>query len=197
MEEENQEYLNSKLKSIIEPMIVQILTKQPTNIRVFMLNWLKQTYDRNDPSGDYQGSEVEHSFDVICIILQDDNDESVNLPKKSHKNIGRKGVSSEAHGDWNKKEDFKARVIPKTEDQKERLATKLKMSFMFNALTNDEFEIVLNAIEEKKYSKDDAVIKQGDDGAELYIVDSGTLACSRVFVNYVFFNRAPMKSHAS
>jgi hypothetical protein len=33
---------------------------------------------------------------------------------------GRKAISAEAYGDWNKKEDFKARVIPKSEDQKTR-----------------------------------------------------------------------------
>ena len=94
----------------------------------------------------------------------------------------RKSVSAEAYGEYNKKEDFKPRVIEKTEEQKERLSAKLMMSFMFNSLNNQEMEIVLDAIEEKNYVKDDIVIKQKDDGDELYIVDSGTLSCSRVFV---------------
>jgi hypothetical protein len=34
----------------------------------------------------------------------------------------RKAISAEAYGDWNKKEDFKPRVIPKTEDAKVRYA---------------------------------------------------------------------------
>ncbi len=40
--------------------------------------------------------------------------------KKSSKS--RRAISAEAYGDWNKKGDFKPRVIPKSEDQKNRLA---------------------------------------------------------------------------
>lgn len=36
-------------------------------------------------------------------------------------------------------------------------------------------------MEEKKFSVGDAVIKQGDDGDCLYLVDSGELDCFRVF----------------
>lgn len=34
---------------------------------------------------------------------------------------------------------------------------------------------------ECKFKQDDVVIKQGDDGDVLYVVDSGELACSKVF----------------
>lgn len=39
-------------------------------------------------------------------------------PKKQTATKVRKAISAEAYGDWNKKEDFKPRVIPKTEEQK-------------------------------------------------------------------------------
>ena len=37
-------------------------------------------------------------------------------------------------------------------------------------------------MEEKKYKKGEVVIKQLDDGNELFVVDSGTLSCERCFV---------------
>jgi len=47
----------------------------------------------------------------------------------------RDSVSAEAYGSFNKKnENFVARVISKSEDQKKRIREKLNMSFMFKAL---------------------------------------------------------------
>lgn len=43
-------------------------------------------------------------------------------PEEKSKVSGtRKAISAEAYGEWNKKEDFVARVIPKSEEQKKRL----------------------------------------------------------------------------
>ena len=43
----------------------------------------------------------------------------------------RSSVSAEAFGVYNKKEEFKPIVIPKSEDTKKRIAERLNMSFMF------------------------------------------------------------------
>lgn len=40
-------------------------------------------------------------------------------------------------------------------------------------------EIIVGAIEERKVKSGDVVIKQGDLGNELYIVESGTFTCVR------------------
>lgn len=52
---------------------------------------------------------------------------------------------------------------------------------MFNNLGNNERDIVIGAMEEKKFKPGDWVIKQGEDGGELYVVDSGELDCSKRF----------------
>lgn len=111
--------------------------------------------------------------------------------------LSRKAISAEAYGDWNKKEDFQPRIIPKNEEQKNRIRDKLKLSFVFNALDAKELEIVVNAMEEKKYKPGDAVITQGDEGDNLYVIEVGTLSCSRRFVHCSIFlikNRQKIKS---
>ena len=71
--EENQNYLQSKLKGIIEPMVAQILLSNPTNVRKFMLEWLTKTYNRSndlDPKvEDKVESEFEKSIEVISLNL--------------------------------------------------------------------------------------------------------------------------------
>lgn len=52
---------------------------------------------------------------------------------------------------------------------------------MFAALEQKDRDIVINAMEEKKFKPGDWVIKQGEDGAELYIVDTGELDCYKKF----------------
>lgn len=43
-------------------------------------------------------------------------------------------------------------------------------------------EIIAAAVEEKKYNAGVVVIKQGDQGDNLYIVESGTLSCVKKIV---------------
>jgi len=93
----------------------------------------------------------------------------------------RISVSAEAYGKFNKKGDFKPRVIAKTEQQKAHIRDRLGKSFMFSALENKEKEITIDAMEEKKVTKGEWVIKQGDDGDNLYVIDKGTLECFKQF----------------
>lgn len=80
-------------------------------------------------------------------------------------------------GAHNLQREFVPKVIEKTEEQKKKIYEKLNESFMFKNLEEKEQEIVVNAMEEKTFKKDEEVIKQGDDGDVLYLVYSGTLNC--------------------
>jgi len=54
-------------------------------------------------------------------------------------------------------------------------------AFMFNALEDKEFDIVVDAIEERKCVTGDVVIKEGDQGDNMYVVEFGTLKCTKIF----------------
>ena len=54
----------------------------------------------------------------------------------------RTGVSAEAYGEFNKKEDFKPRVIEKTEEQINKIKARIVNSFLFSNLEPNELEIV-------------------------------------------------------
>ena len=112
---------------------------------------------------------------------EDDEIDDLPMPTKSKLSMARVSVSAEAFGQWNKKEDFHPRVINKSEDQKNRIHERLGKSFMFAALDDHEKQIIVDAMEERQFSEGDQVILQGDDGHELFVVDSGKLACSKVF----------------
>ena len=44
---------------------------------------------------------------------------------------------------------------------------------MFKALDKDEKQIVIDAMEERKFKKGDQVITQGEEGDVIYIIESG------------------------
>jgi cAMP-dependent protein kinase regulator len=63
-----------------------------------------------------------------------------------------------------------------------RIRARLETSFIFTGLDENDIKIVIDAMEEKKFNADDKVIVQGEEGNELFVVDSGTLTCVRQFV---------------
>ena len=113
---------------------------------------------------------------------EDDKDDYFTEPVLIKRPINaRHSISAEAYGEYNKLKDFKPRVIPKNEEQKENIKKRLLQSFLFSSLTNFEFNIVINAMKEEKYNPKDIVIKQGDEGDNLYVVEKGHLKCFKSF----------------
>ncbi len=55
------------------------------------------------------------------------------------------------------------------------------MAFMFQALDDKDKEIVVNAMDERKAKPGEYIIKQGEEGDDLYVVESGVLSCSKLF----------------
>ena len=102
-------------------------------------------------------------------------------PIKPKKNAPRVGVSAEAYGKFNKKEDFVARIIPKTDQQIQRIKSSVIHSFLFSSLEAKDLEIVIGAMEEKRFKSGEDVIIQGDKGDCLYFVESGNLECYKQF----------------
>lgn len=92
-------------------------------------------------------------------------------------------MSAEAFGSWNKKSDFKARVVAKSEETQQKIMDRLQQSFLFTSLSQEELNIVVGAMEERKFKHKDHVIKQGEDGNELFVVESGTLSCFKHLPN--------------
>jgi cAMP-dependent protein kinase regulator len=48
---------------------------------------------------------------------------------------------------------------------------------MFSGLDESEMTVVIDAMDEVKHKAGATVIKEGDNGDELYVVENGTLDC--------------------
>lgn len=132
------------------------------------VEYLKDQIDEHDEHSEHSDEE------------EDDEVHEVQ-PKKKNINAQRAGVSAEVYGQWNKKGDFIPKVVPKSQETKTKLKKRLLEAFMFNALDEKEFEIVVDSIEEVKVQPGDIVIKEGDEGDCMYVVEQGTLSCTKHF----------------
>ena len=89
----------------------------------------------------------------------------------------RQSVSAEVFGRYNKKEEYQPYVVPKSQEVKDKIKSRLQMAFMFKALDEPELNIVIDAMEEKKFNSGESVIQQGEAGSVLYVVEDGELDC--------------------
>lgn len=60
---------------------------------------------------------------------------------------------------------------------------------MFSSLNPDELAIVLDAMQSIKKKSGEAVITEGEEGDCLYVVESGVLTCTKIFVRLNFINQ--------
>ena len=131
----DQAYLENKVNSLIEPMIMQLVSIQPDDPVQFMLQWIRKNYGDRTSRNQSRRFELEQLRKVVAKHEQEEkkgkssddsdsdsssnkssDDEAVKKAKERKEQKGwkpRNSVSAEAHGEWNKKENFVPIVIPK------------------------------------------------------------------------------------
>lgn len=111
----------------------------------------------------------------------EDEEDEMKIKARTSQTKKKLAISAEAYGTYNQEVEFQAPVIEKNEEQTQRIREVLKMNFMFADLEEHDQEVVIKAMNIRNYEAGDTVIKQGDDGAELFIVSLGLLECTKRF----------------
>lgn len=187
---DHKNYMANKLDGFLKHFTSKALVEQPQNLYDYLYESVKEQLGlllseseleelhslRSIQKNHSKGKETSSSSDS-----EDDEVDDLPLPPKSRLSTHRTSVSAEAFGSHNKREDFRPRVIQKSEEEKTRIVERLSKSFMFSVLDNNEKTIIIDAMEEKNCNSGDVIIRQGEEGHELYVVDSGKLECTKVF----------------
>ena len=174
---ERKEYLKNKVNPILEVMVADLMKERPKSVIGYMTQWIQK-------KGFKVQSEVlkKNSKKLEGMESSEESEEEEEFkPPPPKKKGARTSVSSESFGRFNKKEDFKAKFVQKSVSQVDRIKKRLGSSFMFSALDEKEQDIVVGAMEEVIFKAGEAVIKEGEDGEVLYVVDEGSLDCTKVF----------------
>jgi len=208
--EDYKNYLEARVNKIIKPLIVDLLKEQPEQVADFIIQWtktkgkeLERTASLPTEEADrakaeladdqirksvvqlnerYSVSHLPQSEQSIDDVEDDEDDEALEK-KLQGKTAAKKknAISAEAYGEYNRLGDFKPRVVEKSDAQAAKIRTTLSKSFMFATLDVKQQDIVVAAMSVNNYAPGDTVIKQGDDGHELFIVGAGKLKCCKLF----------------
>ena len=136
---------------------------------------IKEEDEKSHSQSDSEEDDVDPELDNIITKINS------NPQMKKMSLIPRSGVSAEVYGTFHKKESFMAKVVPKTPEQIQRIKTSVIHSFLFGNLEPKDLQVVINAMEEKRFKKGENIITQGDNGDCLYFVESGNLNCFKKF----------------
>ena len=186
-----EEYINSKINVVFQPMISQMVISQPKDPIKYMIDWLLKF------SGEKQNTNLKSELNFLRKInsskansnnssesssdKDDSNDEfDFDILKLRNKLISKKtrsSVSAEVYGIFNPEKTIS--TIPKNNNikNKEEIKEILKQNFLLSSLSEKDFEFVINAMEIINYKQNETVIKEGDEGNNFYVVQSGILEC--------------------
>jgi len=202
--DDTKKYITEKLNPILIELTQVLIRHTPRDIKRFILNWLKMLKDNGSKDLVLEHAklleeltklkEENKAVSVIASTMQsegaaadkeeeeseeDDDDVVDEIPENFvQKKTGARGsVSAEAYGAWNQQKEFKAPEYPKTDDQRTRLTATLAKSFLFQAIEGSDLDTVILAMQEVTAAAGDVMIKQGDDGDFLFVIEQGALEC--------------------
>jgi len=85
----------------------------------------------------------------------------------------RKGVLGEGYNPEEDEDDGPPTVHPKSEQQRALLGEAIRHILLFKSLEPEQINQVVDAMFQKHVTKGEFVIKQGDDGDNFYVIESG------------------------
>ena len=205
-----EEYLDKNARNILEPLVISVLSEYPEDLFLYMIQYLQRLtgksihnhnmeYEelnnlRNEIKKFKKNASKEDEKEELLSRKSSDNDEDNKVEemiskrkKEAVTSKQRSAVSAEVYGKFNKKEQFVARVIKKSDDQKKRIMDRIMMSFLFNSLEDKDVNTVIDAMEERRVKAGLNVITEGEKGDVLFLIESGNLDCFKTFV-YLFLN---------
>lgn len=199
--------LKEKVRPVMEQLVYKLLAEKPENPAEAMITYLEKhgNFTSNGMTLDEKKELEQLRVDIIKYRKLDEENKHNNLDNsltdeeaddideqiekkvvtaKVRLSKQREGVSAEAYGVFNKKAEFKPKKVEKSDDQIQRIKTRVLQSFLFASLESKDLSIVIDSMEEKRFGLGETVIKQGENGDCLYVVELGDLDCFKWFVRY-------------
>ncbi|XP_019890407.1 cAMP-dependent protein kinase type II regulatory subunit isoform X1 [Musca domestica] len=164
------------LREVLLEFSIAYLLEQPGDVVDFAVEYftkLQETRRQSAFNRDNDRGSVDDS-----VMSQEDDDEPV-VPRFSNR---RKSVFAEAYDPENDADDDEGAtaVFPKSDEQRSRLIESVKNVLLFRSLEKEQMNQVLDAMFERRVSPGENIIRQGDDGDNFYVIESGVY---KVIVN--------------
>ncbi|XP_065347486.1 cAMP-dependent protein kinase type II regulatory subunit [Cloeon dipterum] len=154
----------NQLREVLLDFTINYLLEQPPDLLQFGVDFFTKLRDSRTQIK-IDGSPEE------SLVSGDEEAE----PPVSRFAIRRKSVFAETYNpEEDDEEEGERTVFPKSDEQRQRLADSVKNILLFRALDPEQMQDVLDAMFERRVQPEEYVIKQGDDGDNFYVIESGT-----------------------
>ncbi|EFX74447.1 hypothetical protein DAPPUDRAFT_108952 [Daphnia pulex] len=175
-----------QLQQLLLDFTVSCLVERPADLVDFAADYFAQLRQRRTEQQQQQtggggggglvaGSAAHgngHGPESDDSMLTDESDEP-SPESLANRFNRRKSVFAESYDPEGDDDEGEKVVHPKSDQQRHRLAEAVKNIFIFRSLDPDQVQDVLDAMFEKTVDSGDYVIRQGDDGDNFYVIDSG------------------------
>jgi len=168
-----------ELRETLLDFTIAYLLERPSNLPEFGLNFFQRLRggeggggggrQASGPSGQPQ-QQQQMMGGGGAPSGSDNADDDFDQPRHSGR---RKSVFAETYNPEDDADDQPPVVHPKSEAQRASLEQAVQPILLFRSLDGDQINQVIDAMFEKRVQAGDYVIKQGDDGDNFYVIESG------------------------
>jgi len=131
---------------------------------------------------------IPEAYEKEDLEEDEDDDEEEELDEdqfmRHMKGKQRTSVSAEAYGDWNQVTAFLPVVIPKSEEQKQKLREVLQQCILFETLDHDSLDIIVDAMAERSLDAGERIISEGEAGDVMFVIEQGSFDCFKQLDGY-------------
>ena len=174
-----QKYMKKNIIGLFEKMTINILEDKPKDVVKYMIDWLDQKGETYVKMSKKNKNKID-GFETSSSDGEDEEEEEIaplSDNKYSIQKINRTSVSAEVFGEFNKKKEFIPKIIEKDDETKKKILDLLNKNFLFSNLDPNEKNIIISAMERRVIVSESIVIKEGEEGENMFIVFNGSLSC--------------------
>ncbi|XP_055374078.1 cAMP-dependent protein kinase type II regulatory subunit isoform X2 [Condylostylus longicornis] len=156
------------LRDVLLEFSIAYLLEQPGDVVDYAVEFFTRLQESRRAAAQEQ-SHAELPSPDESILSQDEEPVVVRFAGR------RKSVFAEAYDPENDPDEDEgaAAIFPKTDEQRSRLVESVRNILLFRSLDKEQMNQVLDAMFEKRVVPKEYIIRQGDDGDNFYVIESG------------------------
>ncbi|VDN58735.1 unnamed protein product [Dracunculus medinensis] len=155
------------IQQLVKEAIVNLCIHKPNDPILFLKEHFEKIYEQRNQEN-------------IGDTEQVDDDDTIDEPPKLQQGNRRRLAVSAEVPDENEAANYDKVVIPKDEETKRALEFAMCKNVLFSHLEVDEQKAIFDAMFPVEKGKGETIIKQGEEGDNFYVIDSGEVD---VYVN--------------
>ncbi|KAM8712953.1 hypothetical protein ACLKA7_013305 [Drosophila subpalustris] len=160
-----------ELKEVLLQFSIAYLVEQPSDLIDFAAEYFNKLQAHRPTTATSDIADDQQS-----INSQDGDAEPPVVQGSRRKSVFAEAYDPEADDD----DEGATAIFPKTDEQRARLIESVKNVLLFRSLEKEQMNQVLDAMFERKVQPGDYIIRQGDDGDNFYVIESGIY---KVYIN--------------